>query len=480
MKGSRSAWSKIGLNGTVADRCVKLGMSAPTPVQSECIPAILSGKDTIGAAPTGSGKTAAFALPILQHLSRDPYGVHTLVLSPTRELAVQIGEQFEALGAFMKPKVAILTGGVDRLAAARTLDTRPHIVVATLGRLVDLLSTSSAKVFSSLSFLVLDEADRLLAAEEALALRTIMQHLPPSSARQTLLFSATLTHTIKQLEAASMKKSTFTYQASTDYVYATVETLKQEYIFMAEQVKDCYLMYLLNEYLTERVIVFCGTIKKAEVLFRMLKKLKREAISLHKSMQQEDRVESLARFKSSTHMVLVATDVAARGLDIPKVAVVINYDLPATTEQYVHRIGRTARAGRVGFAISLVTQHDVKRFKAIQGDIAPMKEYALPERRVLQYLQELSMLRIHAEMAVESESIGIKRKDDWNDWLKTRLDATNGKAASKAAAAAPVATPSSQRKRRLDPKSAAPKKDRRLHTPSTKGKKRDKRRKKSK
>ncbi|PKA49352.1 DEAD-box ATP-dependent RNA helicase 36 [Apostasia shenzhenica] len=296
----------LGLSQWAVDTCRELGMRRPTAVQRHCIPRILAGDDVLGIAQTGSGKTAAFALPILNRLAEVPYGVFALVLTPTRELACQLAEQFRALGSSLHVRCTLIVGGMDMIRQARALVQRPHIVVATPGRIKALLSEDPdiAAVVSKTKFLVLDEADRVLDVGFEEELRVIFKCLPKS--RQTLLFSATMTNELQALLEISANRS-------------------------------CHLLSLL------------------------LEELDQPAVALHSLKSQSLRLSALSKFKSGRVPVLLATDVASRGLDIPTVDLVINYDIPRYPRDYVHRVGRTARAGRGGLAVSFITEAGITR-----------------------------------------------------------------------------------------------------------------------
>jgi ATP-dependent RNA helicase DDX49/DBP8 len=240
---NNASFEGLGLAEWLVRTCRELGMKKPTPVQQGCVSQILAGKDVFGLAQTGSGKTAAFALPILQKLAENPYGVYALVLTPTRELAFQISDQFKALGSGMNLRNTVVIGGMDMTAQAKALMQRPHVVIATPGRMRDHLTNDPdiAAVFARTKFLVLDEADRLLEVGFEQEIRVVLENLP--STRQTLLFSATMTSNLQALHELSMEKAFF-YQAYEGF--KTVETLQQEYLFIPANVKDVYLMHVMS------------------------------------------------------------------------------------------------------------------------------------------------------------------------------------------------------------------------------------------
>ncbi|CAL5321298.1 unnamed protein product [Camellia sinensis] len=366
-KHNHLSFGDLGLAEWAVETCKELGMKKPTPVQHHCIPRILSGQDVLGLAQTGSGKTAAFALPILHRLAQDPYGVFALVVTPTRELAYQLADQFRALGSCLNLRCAVVVGGMDMINQAQTLMQRPHVVIATPGRIKVLIQQNPdiSAVFSKTKFLVLDEADRVLDVGFEEELRVVFQCLPKN--RQTLLFSATMTSDLQTLLELSANKAYF-YEAYEGF--KTVESLKQQYIFVPKNVKDVYLLHILSKMEDTGVrsaMIFVSTCRSCHHLSLLLEELDLEAAALHSFKSQSLRLAALHRFKSGRVPVLLATDVASRGLDIPTVDLVINYDIPRYPRDYVHRVGRTARAGRGGLAVSLVTQNDVDLIHEIEA-----------------------------------------------------------------------------------------------------------------
>ncbi|CAH1953406.1 unnamed protein product [Acanthoscelides obtectus] len=345
------------------------GVKHPTSIQASCIPKILAGKDCIGAAKTGSGKTLAFALPIIQKLSEDPYGIFGLILTPTRELAFQIADQFAVIGKPINLKICVIVGGMDMVEQGIQLSKRPHIVVATPGRLADHLESCNTFSLSKIQFLVLDEADRLLSGQFDDHIKTIFKVLPRQ--RQNLFFSATITDALEKLKVT--KTEVFMYEAPSQTDAATVEELDQQYVLCPKDVKDAYLVQAIREFrgtdAKGNIIIFTNTCRTCHVLSMTLNEVGFENVALHGMIPQIQRLTALARFKSNTVRILIATDVASRGLDIPTVALVINHTLPKLPKEYIHRVGRTARAGRCGKAISLVTPYDITLLQKIEEHI---------------------------------------------------------------------------------------------------------------
>ncbi|KAJ3349385.1 hypothetical protein HDU83_000613 [Entophlyctis luteolus] len=387
-----------------------LALARPTEIQRACIPAILRGRNVVGAARTGSGKTLCFAAPILQKLSEDPYGPFALVVTPTRELAFQIAEQFRAIGTSISLRLCVVVGGMDMMKQALELGKRPHVVIATPGRLVDHMRSSAEAVhFRRLRFLVLDECDRLFEESFADHLAEILDALPKK--RQTLLFTATMTEEIENINLGDDKAvKPFVYKCGERY--DTVEKLDQRYVFIPSAVRDAYLARLVRaDFEGKTMIIFAGKCRTAERLRVFLRELGVRSTALHAQMPQSDRLGSLAKFKSAIVPILVTTDVGSRGLDIPLVEVVLNYELPADAADYVHRVGRTARAGRGGLAVSLVTERDIDIVHNIEGKTGKkLEEYVVDEAPVLETLNEVGLAKKVANMHLVDTKFGEKKR----------------------------------------------------------------------
>lgn len=402
-------FSDLGLAGWAVQTCNELGMKKPTPVQRHCVPRILAGQDVLGLAQTGSGKTAAFALPILHRLAEDPYGVFCLVVTPTRELAFQLAEQFRALGSCLNLRCAVIVGGMDMINQTQTLMQRPHVVIATPGRIKVLIEQNPdiPLVFSRTKFLVLDEADRVLDVGFEEELRAIFECLPKN--RQTLLFSATMTSNLQTLLELSANKAYF-YEAYEGF--KTVESLKQQYIFIPKNVKDVYLQYILSKIKdigVRSAIIFVSTCRSCQLLGLLLEELEIDAAALHSYKSQSLRLSALHKFKSGQVPILVATDVASRGLDIPTVDLVVNYDIPRYPQDYVHRVGRTARAGRGGLAISFITQNDVDLIHEIEAVLGKqLEKFDCKENEVLEDISKVYKAKRVASMKMMDDGFEEK------------------------------------------------------------------------
>ncbi|KAI6118774.1 DEAD-domain-containing protein [Pisolithus thermaeus] len=404
------SFRELGLIDPLLEALEKVQFKSPTEIQSQVLPHALQGRDIIGVAETGSGKTAAFALPILQKLWEEPKGLFAVVLAPTRELAYQISQQFESLGAAMGVRCLVLIGGVDKMPQAVALAKRPHIIVATPGRLNDHLQSTKGFSLRSLKFLVMDEADRLLDMDFGPEIDQILKVIPKE--RTTYLFSATMTTKVAKLQRASLSNPV---RIEVSSKYQTVSTLLQYYLFVPLIHKDVHLIYLANELASNSIIIFTRTVHDAQRLSIMLRTLGFPAVPLHGQLSQSQRLGSLNKFKTGGRKVLVATDVASRGLDLPSVDVVINFDVPTHSKDYIHRVGRTARAGRAGKSITIVTQYDVELLQRIEKviekklDMWPVskEEVMLLKQRV----DEAGRMAIN-ELKEHTKGEGKKRRRD--------------------------------------------------------------------
>ncbi|KIK59805.1 hypothetical protein GYMLUDRAFT_44264 [Collybiopsis luxurians FD-317 M1] len=400
-------FKSLGLIDPLLEALGQLKFTQPTEIQAESIPHALEGRDIIGVASTGSGKTAAFALPILQKLWDEPKGLFACVLAPTRELAYQISQQFEALGSAMGVRCAVIVGGMEMTAQAVALAKRPHIVVATPGRLNDHLENTKGFNLRNLKYLVLDEADRLLDMDFGPVIDKILKVIPME--RSTYLFSATMTTKVAKLQRASLSNPV---RVEVSSKYQTVSTLLQYYCLMPQKDKDTYLIYLANTLAQNSIIIFTRTVHDAARLSIILRSLGFPSIPLHGQLSQSQRLGALGKFKSGGQRVLVATDVASRGLDIPSVDVVINFDIPTHSKDYIHRVGRTARAGRAGKSITLVTQYDVELIQRIEKVIGKKMDLWETDKEEVALLRERvnEACRLAANELKEQSSVKKRKR----------------------------------------------------------------------
>jgi ATP-dependent RNA helicase RhlE len=358
-------FSQLGLAPASVRACESLGYTEPTPIQRQAIPVVLSGHDLIGCAETGTGKTAAFLLPIIQRLSeRARPGIRVLVLAPTRELALQIQKNYGEYNHIKNNRSVIVIGGASTRTQIAELRRGATVLIATPGRLLDLQERGAIDL-STVEVLVLDEADRMLDMGFLPAIRRVLAMLPAK--RQTLLFSATMSESIESLARSTMTQPKLVEVSPRGRAARMVE---QTAYSVSQENKTALLLDLLerereSEQL-EKVLVFTRTRRGAERLSHILKARDHRVNRIHADRTQPQRETALREFREGQSRVLVATDIAARGLDVDAVSHVINYDVPAAPEDYVHRVGRTGRAGKQGRAISIVAPVDELSMRAIE------------------------------------------------------------------------------------------------------------------
>ena len=372
-------FAELGLRAAIMDAIAAMGYKEPTPIQEKAIPLFLEGKDVIGSAQTGTGKTAAFALPILSRLGPHGPGPRCLVLEPTRELAVQTHENFLKFAKFTTLRAGLIYGGVGYGKQTDDLKQGVDVITATPGRLLDHMGQGTVRL-DRLQYLVLDEADRMLDMGFLPDVRRIL--LKCNKERQTSLFSATIPPAIETLITWAMK-SPVTVEIGERR--SPAETVKHVLYPVAEAQKRDLLLALLEKIHWESVIIFCRTKRGADEVLSVLKSNRHKAAVIHSDRSQKERTQALDGFKSGYYEVLVATDVASRGLDIADVSHVINYDVPEHPEDYVHRIGRTGRAEASGDAFTLLTAGDAESLHRIERFIGKKIERVKLENFVYTY-----------------------------------------------------------------------------------------------
>lgn len=359
-------FSELGLAEPILRAVTKEGYTTPTPIQAQTIPHLLAGKDVLGCAPTGTGKTAAFSLPILHRLCNGkrpdtgPRPIRALLLAPTRELAVQIDQSFYAYGHFTSLRGAVIYGGVGYQPQIMSLRRGIDILIATPGRLVDLMNQGLVD-FSKVEIFVLDEADRMLDMGFEPDLRKIMAQLP--KARQSVLFSATMPREIEQLAKSMLKYPVHVTIAVPKIEQGLIEELV---CHIPQKQKSQFLVHVLSLPDVSRALVFTRTKHGADRVVKQLAKSGIAAEALHGNKTQASRNRTMQNFRTNRTKVVVATDVAARGIDVDNISHVVNYDLPMEPETYVHRIGRTGRAGAKGVAISFCDMDEQKYLRGIE------------------------------------------------------------------------------------------------------------------
>jgi ATP-dependent RNA helicase RhlE len=384
-------FENLNINDLILKAIKEEGYTKPTPIQEEAIPHILKGKDLLGCAQTGTGKTAAFAIPILQNTfgeKKPGEGIRvisSLILAPTRELAIQIGESFTSYGKYMDVKNLVIFGGVSQDPQTRALKRGVDVLIATPGRLLDLVDQKHIDL-RNVKYFVLDEADRMLDMGMINDVKKIITRLP--KVRQNLLFSATMPKEILSLTNSILKNHV---SVEVTPVSSTVDTIKQGLYFVSRNHKKRLLIDLLKDKGLTSVLVFSRTKHGANIITRELNNAGIESQCIHGNKSQNARQLALNNFKEGKIRVLVATDIAARGIDVDELSHVINYDLPEVPETYVHRIGRTGRAGQKGTALSFcdVEEKDYLRGieKLICKKIPLIEEYsfnASPDKNFMQ------------------------------------------------------------------------------------------------
>ena len=363
-----TAFTALGLNDRLAYAVQEMGYETPTPIQTQAIPAVLANRDVIGSAQTGTGKTAAFALPILQHLERHG-AMRVLILEPTRELAVQVEEAFKTFAKYTDLRVTVVYGGVGYGKQREDLAYGMDVLAATPGRLLDFMEQGEVRL-DNIDILVLDEVDRMLDMGFLPDVKRIVSKVPKD--RQTLFFTATLPPEIEQLAAWALRDP---FKIAVSRERSTAETISHAFYPVVQAQKFELLAHLLEQTQYHSVIIFSRTKSGADYVASRLKQAGHTCAVMHADRSQQERTDALKGFKSGQYEVLVATDLVARGLDIADVSHVINFDVPENPEDYVHRIGRTGRAQKTGDAFTLVTEETWRDARSIERFIGMSIEW---------------------------------------------------------------------------------------------------------
>ena len=411
---SPSPFRELGLNDKLVKALEDSGYVAPTPIQAQSIPHLLAGRDIIGQAQTGTGKTAAFALPLLQTMNLASPQTQVLVLTPTRELAIQVAEAFERYaGGVRAIRVAAIYGGQDYMIQFRQLDRGAHVVVGTPGRVMDHMRRGSLKL-DGLRCLVLDEADEMLRMGFAEDVDWILESLPEK--RQVALFSATLPDTIRRIAQKHLKDPA---EITIEQRTATADTIRQRYVVAAPGQKEQALARILEAEPIDGVIVFVKTKSTTEPLAEYLSHAGHRAMALNGDIPQKQRERIIDHLRNGKINVIVATDVAARGLDVQRISHVVNYDLPFDSEAYVHRIGRTGRAGRSGEAILFVGPRERGKLRRLEAatrqTIEPMEfpsNRAINKQRVAKFHERITGALAHQDLETFLSVISQYRQEN--------------------------------------------------------------------
>lgn len=363
-----SSFSSLALNAEMLNNLEKLGYHSMTPIQAAALPHILDGRDVIAKAKTGSGKTAAFGIGTLARLEQKFFGVQSLVLCPTRELAEQVASELRRLARFRANiKILTLCGGVAFGPQLGSLAHGAHIVVGTPGRVLKHLKKDSLKL-DALKSVVLDEADKMLEMGFSDEMDEVLSFVP--HAVQTLLFSATISEEVEEI-SKSIQQDAISVETTQEELKNEIQ---EEFYATSESSRDESVVDILSLHRPKNAMIFTNTKAKADELSAWLRRNGIDALALHGDLEQYDRVDVLVQFTNASVMVLVATDVAARGIDIKELPLVINYELPHNQETYIHRIGRTGRAGASGVACTIYTEHEMQKAEEYRGDSRVFKE----------------------------------------------------------------------------------------------------------
>lgn len=408
------SFDSLGLSPELLRALLDMGYEEPTPIQSQAIPVILGGRDVLAAAQTGTGKTAGFTLPILQRVqptantspSPAKHPIRCLILTPTRELAVQVEDSVKSYSKYLPIRSTVIYGGMPMEPQVKALQAGVEILVATPGRLLDHVNNRTVRL-STASILVLDEADRMLDMGFIPDIKRVLQLLPAD--RQTLLFSATFSNEIKRLADDFLTHPVTIEVARSNQ---TSELVEQRVYAVPEERKKDLLLHLIRDLAIPQAIVFCGTKQGANKLCSQLIRDGINAAAIHSDKTQQGREESLNNFKSGEIKILVATDIAARGLDVEDLPYVFNFDLPHVAEDYVHRIGRTGRAGSTGHAFSLMAPDDERNLREIEKLIKT-------KISVVEIAEFQSLSQGRERYPSRSESFSPRSERDTNDSEKS-------------------------------------------------------------
>lgn len=372
------SFNNLGISPKLLEVINEMKFTTPTPIQHQCIPAALEGKDIVGIAQTGTGKTLAFGVPMLQLLAKN--SGQGMVLLPTRELALQVNEVLQSIGKKFGLRTVVLIGGASSHQQIQSIRRNPHIIISTPGRLIDHLQQKNLTL-EKVKIVILDEADRMFDIGFAPQIKQILGYTPKE--RQTLMFSATMPKAIAEMAAHFMKMP---WRIEVAPAGTTAANVEQEIFIAAKEVR----MQLLNKLLDDTsgtVLIFSRTKHGAKRIAAGVRGMGHTAVEIHSNRSLPQRQEAMSGFKSGKYRVMVATDIAARGIDVEGISLIVNYDLPSTADDYVHRIGRTARAGSAGKAVSFAApdeRMDIKQIEKLIKKTIPISALpVLPPRRVL-------------------------------------------------------------------------------------------------
>lgn len=406
MLKEKKSFSDFSLDASLVEELAKRGIVHPTPIQELILSALPIKKDILAISNTGTGKTLAYSLPILDSLLTDDKYFYAMMILPTRELSQQVHAVLSDVGQEIGLRTTLLIGGVDLLTQGKSLANRPHIIIGTPGRIHHHLKNTKGITLTSFKYLVLDECDRLLDNDFDGDINSILEVISP---KYTFLFTATITKRVNSFKSKVMRDP---YMYNVQKHETIPEDISQQYIHMPHKHKEVYLYSIVRTLGCRRSIVFVNTCVTAERLERMLRSLGESVCSIHGNKAQSVRTETIELFRKAKYSILISTDVVARGMDMDGIKMIINYDMPDGAKEYIHRIGRTGRAGETGSAITFVTQYDVDDFRKLEIKLEKkMDAYSISADVIHGLLDDIDAAKREAAMDMKEEGVGKKIKE---------------------------------------------------------------------
>ncbi|KAI5149614.1 ATP-dependent RNA helicase DDX47/RRP3 [Nematocida ausubeli] len=406
MPEEKKTFAEYTLDTSLVEALAKKGITQPTEIQKLMLTNLVNRQSILAISNTGTGKTLAYLLPIMHTLLQDDKYFYAMVILPTRELSQQVHAVLADIGAEIGLRTSLLIGATDLLSQGKSLAARPHIVIGTPGRINHHLRNTKGISVSSFKYLVLDECDRLLDNDFDGDINNILEMISP---KYTFLFSATLTKRVNAFKEKRMNNPLL-YNVQKDE--GIPENILQQYIYLPQKYKEMYLYSIVHNLGSRKCIVFVKTCITAERIERILRFLGESVCSIHGNKTQDIRTETIEMFRRGKHSILISTDVVARGMDMDGIKVIINYDMPDGHKEYIHRIGRTGRAGEVGSSITLVTQYDVDDFRKLEVKLnKKMDEYSVSSELIYSLVDSVDQAKREAAMDMKEEGVGKKIKE---------------------------------------------------------------------
>ncbi|KAI5180068.1 ATP-dependent RNA helicase DDX47/RRP3 [Nematocida sp. AWRm80] len=400
-------FADYGLDEGLVEACTAMGLDTPTPIQASILDNLNTKADIVAVSNTGTGKTLGYALPILHRLLQADKYFYGLILLPTRELSQQVHEVFSALGKEIGLRTTLLIGGIDLLVQGKSLAARPHIIIGTPGRVAYHFSNTKGIKLDSFRYIVLDECDKLLDGDFEGEVKEILGMT--SKKRNIFLFTATITKRVASLKDRLLKNPLMIETTQSETIS---KDLVQNYIFLPHKYKEVYLYQIVRSLGVSKAVVFVSTCLTAERLERLLLHMSESVCCIHGSKPQSERTAIIEGFRTGSKNILIATDVVARGIDIPSIKLVLNYDLPDSVKDYIHRVGRTARAGQTGRTISFVSQYDIEDFQKLEQKIkVTMDEYKIDKAVIQSEIDNIESAKKESNAQIREEGVGKRIRD---------------------------------------------------------------------